>query len=38
MLLPAAVFEWGDSHARFNFGRRSLPAALAALDAWLTTT
>ena len=32
MLLPSTVFEWGDSHVRFGFGRRSLPEALAALE------
>jgi aspartate/methionine/tyrosine aminotransferase len=33
MLLPSSVFEWGDSHVRFGFGRRSFPEALAALEA-----
>jgi aspartate/methionine/tyrosine aminotransferase len=32
MLLPSTVFEWGDSHVRFGFGRRSLPEALEALE------
>jgi aspartate/methionine/tyrosine aminotransferase len=35
MLLPASVFEWGDDHLRFGFGRASFPEALAALEAWL---
>ena len=35
MLLPSRVFEWGDGHVRFGFGRRSFPEALAALDAYL---
>jgi hypothetical protein len=33
MLLPSSIFEWGDSHVRFGFGRSSLPDALAALEA-----
>jgi aspartate/methionine/tyrosine aminotransferase len=37
MLLPSTVFEWGDSHVRFGFGRRGFPQALAALDAYLRT-
>ena len=36
MLLPSSVFEWGDSHVRFGFGRTSLPEALAAIDCYLT--
>jgi aspartate/methionine/tyrosine aminotransferase len=36
MLLPSTVFEWGDSHVRFGFGRTSLPEALAALERYLT--
>jgi aspartate/methionine/tyrosine aminotransferase len=35
MLLPSTVFEWGDSHVRFGFGRASLPEAVAALEAHL---
>lgn len=35
MLLPSSVFEWGDSHVRFGFGRTSLPQALAALESYL---
>jgi len=31
MLLPSTIFEWGDSHVRFGFGRTSLPEALGAL-------
>ena len=27
MLLPSSVFEWGDSHVRFGFGRTSLPGS-----------
>jgi len=37
MLLPSSVFEWGDSHIRFGFGRRSFPAALMALEGYLST-
>jgi len=32
MLLPSSVFEWGDAHVRFGFGRTSFPEALQALD------
>jgi aspartate/methionine/tyrosine aminotransferase len=32
LLLPASVFEYGQSHVRVGFGRRGLPDALAALD------
>jgi aspartate/methionine/tyrosine aminotransferase len=35
MLLPSSVFEWGDHHVRFGFGRTSFPEALAALDDYL---
>jgi len=35
MLLPSSVFEWGDAHVRFGFGRRSFPQALAALERYL---
>lgn len=35
MLLPSGVFEWGDSHVRFGFGRASFPQALLALEAAL---
>jgi len=35
MLLPSSVFEWGDSHVRFGFGRTSLPEAIAALERYL---
>jgi aspartate/methionine/tyrosine aminotransferase len=35
MLLPSSVFEWGEGHVRFGFGRRSLPDALAALESYL---
>jgi aspartate/methionine/tyrosine aminotransferase len=35
MLLPSSVFEWGDGHVRFGFGRTSLPQTLAALDEHL---
>ena len=36
MLLPSSVFEWGDAHVRFGFGRRSFPEALAALESYLS--
>ena len=35
MLLPSSVFEWGDSHVRFGFGRSGFPQALAALERYL---
>jgi aspartate/methionine/tyrosine aminotransferase len=35
MLLPASVFEWGEGHVRFGFGRASLPEALGALERYL---
>lgn len=35
MLLPSSVFEWGDSHVRFGFGRTSFPEALTALERHL---
>ena len=35
MLLPSTVFEWGDSHVRFGFGRTSFPDALDALEHYL---
>ena len=35
MLLPGSVFEWGDTHVRFGFGRTSFPDALAALQQQL---
>jgi aspartate/methionine/tyrosine aminotransferase len=35
MLLPSSVFEWGDSHVRFGFGRTSFSEALTALERHL---
>jgi aspartate/methionine/tyrosine aminotransferase len=35
MLLPSSVFEWGDAHVRFGFGRTNFPQALAALERHL---
>ena len=35
MLLPSSVFEWGDAHVRFGFGRTSFPEALSALERHL---
>jgi aspartate/methionine/tyrosine aminotransferase len=35
MLLPSTVFEWGDSHVRFGFGRTTFPDALEALEDYL---
>jgi aspartate/methionine/tyrosine aminotransferase len=32
MLLPSSIFEWGDGHVRFGFGRTSLDDALGALE------
>jgi aspartate/methionine/tyrosine aminotransferase len=36
MLLPSTVYGYGDRHVRIGFGRRNLPEALAALEAYLT--
>ena len=35
MLLPSTVYEWGDSHIRFGFGRTSFPDALESLEQYL---
>jgi aspartate/methionine/tyrosine aminotransferase len=35
LLLPSTVFDAGDEHVRFGYGRTNLPEALAALDAFL---
>jgi aspartate/methionine/tyrosine aminotransferase len=35
MLLPGSVFEWGQGHVRFGFGRTSLKEALGALERYL---
>jgi aspartate/methionine/tyrosine aminotransferase len=35
LLLPSTVFDAGDAHVRFGYGRVNLPEALHALDAWL---
>ncbi len=35
MLLPSTVYEWGDSHIRFGFGRTSFPDALDSLEQYL---
>ena len=35
MLLPSSVFEWGDTHVRFGFGRTSFAGALAVLERHL---
>jgi len=36
LLLPSTVFDAGDEHVRFGYGRADLPEALAALDAYLS--
>jgi aspartate/methionine/tyrosine aminotransferase len=36
LLVPATVFDFGDSHLRFGLGRRNFPEGLAVLDAYLT--
>ncbi|MBI5538245.1 MAG: aminotransferase class I/II-fold pyridoxal phosphate-dependent enzyme [Deltaproteobacteria bacterium] len=35
MLLPSTVYDWGDRHVRFGFGRADLPAAIAKLEGWM---
>jgi aspartate/methionine/tyrosine aminotransferase len=35
MLLPGSIFEWGEAHVRFGYGRTSLPTALEALEGFL---
>lgn len=35
LLLPSRIFEAGDAHVRFGYGRADLPQALAALDAYV---
>lgn len=35
LLLPSIVFDAGDAHVRFGYGRANLPEALDALDAWI---
>ena len=35
LLVPSALFTFGDRHVRWGLGRRNFPAGLAALDAWL---
>ncbi len=37
LLLPSTVYEYGDSHIRFGFGRANFPEALAALEEALAT-
>jgi aspartate/methionine/tyrosine aminotransferase len=37
LLLPGSVYGYGRSHFRIGFGRRSLPAALSLLDAYLNS-
>jgi len=34
LLLPSTVFDAGDEHVRFGYGRANLPEALAALEAF----
>lgn len=33
--MPSSVYDAGDRHLRFGFGRRNLPEALAALEGAL---
>ena len=35
LLLPSPLFDAGDAHVRLGLGRRTFPAALDALAAWL---
>jgi aspartate/methionine/tyrosine aminotransferase len=36
LLLPSTVFDFGDEHIRFGYGRADLPEALAALEEFLS--
>ncbi len=36
LLLPSTIFEAGDEHLRFGYGRADLPQALGALDGFLS--
>ncbi|HXK08423.1 MAG TPA: pyridoxal phosphate-dependent aminotransferase [Vicinamibacteria bacterium] len=38
MLVPGRVFEWGENHVRFGFGRVNFPEALAALEEHLRSS
>ena len=38
MLVPGRVFEWGENHVRFGFGRASFPEALGVLEAHLRSS
>jgi aspartate/methionine/tyrosine aminotransferase len=35
MLVPSALFHYGNEHVRFGFGRHDLPQALEALGQYL---
>jgi aspartate/methionine/tyrosine aminotransferase len=37
LLVPATVFEHGDAHIRFGYGRQDMPEALERLDGYLRT-
>jgi aspartate/methionine/tyrosine aminotransferase len=37
LLLPASVFDCGDNHVRFGFGRQDLDEALMALEKYIVT-
>jgi aspartate/methionine/tyrosine aminotransferase len=36
LLVPSALFEWGDQHIRFGLGRSNFPEALEAFERYLT--
>jgi aspartate/methionine/tyrosine aminotransferase len=38
LLLPSTAFDAGDDRMRFGYGRKNLPEALNALDAFLSST
>jgi aspartate/methionine/tyrosine aminotransferase len=35
MLVPSALFDFGDAHVRFGLGRAAFGAGLSALDRWI---
>ena len=38
MIVPSAVFGWGDWHVRIGLGRAGLPEVLAKLEDYLAST
>jgi hypothetical protein len=35
LLLPSTIYDAGDEHVRFGYGRVDLPEALSALEAFI---